>query len=194
MGNRINGGQGTDERLFRRPFWVCMSVLPHFLLNSHHSLRSAGKSRLSETLSRDGFFAAWGNDENALGYTPEDPERHKTPGIAVRSETLNGIPITIYDFAGHLEYYLPQELCMTAMKRAVYVLVARMDTELDDRDFGHWFRFLKQLSHVYRPKIFLVGTHRDKLEDGDKKRLPDNTWTCGWGDVSCVCLSVRSSF
>ena len=77
---------------------------------------------------------------------------------------------------------------MKAMKRAVYVLVARMDTELDDRDFGHWLRFLKQLSHVYRPKIFLVGTHRDKLEDGDKKRLPDNTWTCGWGDVSCVSL------
>ena len=102
----------------------------------------------------------------------------KTAGIIpykLQSKAL-GL-ISLYDFAGHKEYYAGHDALlantMTNSPSVIALLVDMRDEEEKIREtVQYWFQFINNLSHASSSKTHLVviGSHADELLSGELKK------------------------
>ena len=127
---------------------------------------SVGKSTLAEALKKKiGFITRIisgkisGVDKNTVGVVPHDLESEKFGRI------------TIYDFAGHREFYSGHAaLLQTAVQSSppIFLLVINL-CETDDeiiKTILYWISFLENqcASVSCKPHVILVGSHADILK------------------------------
>ena len=137
------------------------SVVKVFTVGDH----GAGKSTLVKALeNEDYWFSGWlkkvtGIDEKTAGIIP-----HKL-------ESRFFGHVTLYDFAGHKEFYASHAAMirqsMAGSSTAIFLLLA--DLRSSDEEFEgsilSWLSFIdNQCPLVPKPHIIIVGSHADEME------------------------------
>eukprot|EP00051_Salpingoeca_urceolata_P025816 m.470173 g.470173 ORF g.470173 m.470173 type:complete len:1092 (-) comp20368_c0_seq4:54-3329(-) len=177
---------------------------------------AAGKTSLCKALS--------GNASDTDIPSPVDPTPSTSPtspagvvrlcertaGIAMHSITINadGEKLTVYDFAGHPEYFITHEMVVLKHK-GVFVVVVSLaeDKNSRARQLEFWPCFLAACFAPPSddrpavnpggviPRIALVLTHRDCPVHGEADVIQnvDGTWRSPWGENALRNLRARFS-
>ncbi|XP_041110748.1 protein TORNADO 1-like [Polyodon spathula] len=130
-----------------------------------------GKTTLTQTLQKDGFLSQL---QHCI-FAPCQPP--STQGVQISQSNLAAGKVVIWDFAGQMEYYFTHSLLLsTECVNALYCIVFSLEQIQCDKAGGqsaaldqvlYWLRFLtasRTNSDSNRAKVFLIGSHYDKLE------------------------------
>ena len=134
----------------------------------------AGKSTFVKALSTEGegqfsrikrqFTKVKNVDEKTAGIIPHD----------IHSKILGHL--TLYDFAGHKEYYAGHDALlhntMTNSPSIVTLVVDMRDEEVKIREtLQYWFQFINNHSSDggAKPHLVIIGSHADKISSSEKK-------------------------
>ena len=128
----------------------------------------AGKSTLVKSLQEeDHWFKG--------RFIPvEGVEMHTSGVIAVNYESSAYGKVTIYDFAGHEEYYSSHEALLdkTGHSLPIFLIVVDLQNEKEElkRQITYWRSFIKQatFSSNVEPMLMVLGSHCDLLRQQDK--------------------------
>ncbi|KAK1167003.1 hypothetical protein AOXY_G11644 [Acipenser oxyrinchus oxyrinchus] len=129
-----------------------------------------GKTTLTHTLQQEGFLS-----QLQYFFAPYQPL--STQGVEISQSNLAAGKVVIWDFAGQMEYYFTHSLLLsTESVNALYCIVFSLEQIQCDKAGGqsaalaqvlYWLRFLnasRTNSDSNRAKVFLIGSHYDKLE------------------------------
>ena len=133
-----------------------------FVLGNH----GAGKSTLVKSLKTE----TEGLSRFVNRFTKSKDVGEKTAGIIphdTNSKTLG--PVTLFDFAGHEEYYAGHDVLLhNSMANSPSIILLVVDMRDKDSKFRevllYWLDFINnQISEkCFKPHLIIVGSHRDK--------------------------------
>ncbi len=95
------------------------------------------------------------------------PRNKSTDGIDIDEVMELGpdrVPVTWFDFGGQEVFYPTHELFLTG--QCVYLIVFKMDDPEYDKRVQYWLKVVSTFA-LDRAKVVVVGTHRDRLANGD---------------------------
>ncbi|XP_030072983.1 death-associated protein kinase 1 [Microcaecilia unicolor] len=140
-----------------------------------------GKTTLANALHQEETFQ-WMRWFPFFCGSPEAPP--STKGVDITYKDLAGGPFVIWDFAGQMEYYFTHSLLLaTNSSNVIYCLVFSLENIDCHRDGGqleslhqvhYWMRFLNvsiRSQTSGKPRIFLVGSHYDKMNEGSGSEI-----------------------
>ena len=145
---------------------------------------SVGKSTLTAALQKESvrFLEAFSSPKKVTGV------EEKTAGIIPHEfDSKNYGQVTLYDFAGHREFYGSHAALMQTsayVSPPTFLLVADLRESYDDfkQSILYWLSFIENQysgSLIERPSIIVVGSHVDVLKSigekyDDKQKLIDH--------------------
>ena len=165
--NEINIPINTLSEKFQflsQPYYLplCSSAKLYIVGN-----KAAGKSTLVEALKREGQWF-WGRVSKIKGVEPE------TAGVIPSTHTseLYG-PVTIYDFAGHTEYYASHVSVIenaTLSSQPIFIIVVDLQSSLHvlEQQLKYWNTFVtKACAQGHSPYFIIAGSHLDCMRPGE---------------------------
>ncbi|MGH0157326.1 UNVERIFIED_CONTAM: hypothetical protein FKN15_069826 [Acipenser sinensis] len=127
-------------------------------------------TKLIQQKTQEGFLS-----QLQYFFAPYQPP--STQGVEISQSTIAAGKVVIWDFAGQMEYYFTHSLLLsTESVNALYCIVFSLEQIQCDKAGGqsaalaqvlYWLRFLnasRTNSDSNRAKVFLIGSHYDKLE------------------------------
>ena len=121
-------------------------------------------------------------------------EMHTSGVIPVNYESSTYGKVTIYDFAGHEEYYFCHEALLDKIGHSlpIFLIVVDLRKEIEElkHQISYWKGFIKQAtcSSDVEPKIVVLGSHFDLLQQQEKslkKTFLHNTCQSKWLTIDC---------
>ena len=152
----------------------------------------AGKSTLVKALQEE--------DRWIMGrFVPvKGVEMHTSGVIPVNYESSAFGKVTIYDFAGHEEYYFGHEALLDKIGHSlpIFLIVVDLRKEIEElkHQISYWRGFIKQAtcSSNVEPKLVVLGSHCDLLQQQDKsskeaclQEICQNAGLTRWLTVDC---------
>ncbi|XP_039617158.1 death-associated protein kinase 1-like isoform X2 [Polypterus senegalus] len=136
-----------------------------------------GKTTLVQTLQQTGILSyvqRWFRD-------PDSPP--STEGVQITKSNFAGDKAVVWDFAGQMEYYFTHSLLLsTQSENVLYCIVFSLE-QIQSEVTGnqseaitqvlYWLRFLDVCKNnvINKAKVFLIGSHYDKLEMDNKEQV-----------------------
>ena len=155
----------------------------------------AGKSTLVKALQKeDRWF-------KGRFFPVERVEMHTSGVIPVNYESSAYGKVTIYDFAGHEEYYSSHEALLdkTSHSLPIFLIVVDLQNKKEElkRQITYWRGFIKQATctSIVEPKIMVLGSHCDLLrqqEKSSKEAFLQDVCQTPWLIIDCR-MPVSSS-
>ena len=128
----------------------------------------AGKSTLVKALQNEDHWIKG-------RFVPvEGVEMHTSGVVPVNYDSSAYGKVTIYDFAGHEEYYFGHEALLnkTGHSLPIFFIVIDLQNQKEElkRQISYWRGFIKQATCIsnVEPKIMVLGSHCDLLRQQDK--------------------------
>ena len=162
----------------------------------------SGKTTLIRSLQNPSSLIGW---LSGLLRSVDEPYRHReTAGIVpteLQTSQLNNI--TIFDFAGQIEYYTCHGDFLEGVSHAVILMTIHIccSEKVLKKAFNYWHMFIDSAikgSCVVR--VVVVGTHRDKLAAEQRKRMVCSIQECMQESrsqfidyIGCIALDCRNS-
>ena len=152
----------------------------------------AGKSTLVKALQEE--------DRWIMGrFVPvKGVEMHTSGVIPVNYESSAYGKVTIYDFAGHEEYYFGHEALLDKIGHSlpIFLIVVDLREEIEELKYqiSYWRGFIKQAtcSSNVEPKIVVLGSHCDLLQQQGKsskeaclQEICQNAGLTRWLTIDC---------
>ena len=128
----------------------------------------AGKSTLVKALQEEDHWI------KGRFIPVEGVEMHTSGVIPVNYKSSAYGKVTIYDFAGHEEYYSSHEVLLdkTGHSLPIFLIVIDLQNEKEElrRQISYWRGFIKQATCTsdVEPKIVVLGSHCDLLRQQEK--------------------------
>eukprot|EP00039_Didymoeca_costata_P012548 m.181033 g.181033 ORF g.181033 m.181033 type:complete len:943 (-) comp15510_c0_seq2:242-3070(-) len=132
----------------------------------------AGKSSLVDSIT------GTPSRESQYSHTSEDMRQGKTAGIrvvnasldtpsSVKSEEKKVAPTIVWDFGGHIEYYVSHDLLLRWCRDSVFVVMARLDGDrrTETERIKYWLKFITSCMQGRRicPSVIVACSFRDRL-------------------------------
>eukprot|EP00058_Branchiostoma_floridae_P015145 XP_002600633.1 hypothetical protein BRAFLDRAFT_95147 [Branchiostoma floridae] len=130
-----------------------------------------GKTSLKTILVKPGFFEGivW----NIWSWFRKDSVFNPTPGVNVSGKDVWGIGrLSVHDFAGQAQFYVTHAMLLRTTN-AIFPVVYKITDEEEEQELQvhGWLTFINcsNPDPTNKPRIVLIASHADKLQDPDRK-------------------------